>query len=154
MTMKLLAAAAAIAGCGFFVLTGQQEAPPAVYTAAQATAGRAAFQRWCAPCHTETLIGRNDGNEPVPPLTGASFMAKWGGQTTKDLYHRIEGIEADPPGERTHLNILAYILQFNGAPPGTQALTRDTAVEIRSIAPGAGPQPSTAAPETGGGKNR
>jgi hypothetical protein len=35
------------------------------------------------------------------------------------------------------LNLAAYILQVNGAKAGEQALTATTAVEIRSIAPGA-----------------
>jgi hypothetical protein len=34
MMKKLLVTAAAVASCGFFLLTGQQAVPPAVYTAA------------------------------------------------------------------------------------------------------------------------
>jgi cytochrome c5 len=134
MTAKLLATAAAVAGCGFFVLTGQPAAPPAVFTAAQAAAGRTAYQSSCAQCHTDTLMGRDD----VPPLAGADFMAKWGARTTKALCSRIQlAVGADHRSdEEFRLDLTAYILQANGAKPGTQPLTIDTAVEIRSVATG------------------
>ena len=150
-------AAFAVAGCGFFVLTGQQAAPPAVYTTAQAAAGRTAYQSSCGKCHTDKLTGRNGepGELPalsslpanmqevvknyggkVPPLVGANFMTKWA--TTKDLAKRIdEAVGGFPPqdsDEQTYLSLTAYILQANGARPGTQALTPATAVEIRSLA--------------------
>ena len=155
---KFLAIAAAIAGCGLFVLTGQQAAPPAVYTVAQAVAGRKAYRSSCAKCHTDTLIGRDGTGEipdflqpyagMIPPLAGANsafepFLTKWGARNTNDLSRRIgEAVGGFPPqdkDEETYLNLTAYVLQFNGARPGTQALTKATAVEIRTIAPGAAP---------------
>ena len=39
------------------------------------------------------------------------------------------------PDEDTALNLVAYILQVNGAKSGDQALTGASAVEIRSVAP-------------------
>src|SRR6266851_2736116 len=103
MIKKLLFTAIAVAGCGIFVLTGQQA--PAVYTAAQAAAGRTAYQSSCASCHTDTLIGRNE----APQLAGANFMTQWGARTTKDLYGYIQAVM--PPGnggslgEESYLNI-------------------------------------------------
>jgi mono/diheme cytochrome c family protein len=165
----------AVAGCGFFVLIGQQaaqQALPAVYTAAQAAAGRTAYQSSCAKCHTDTLVGRDGTGEvpeflrayggKIPPLAGANsafppFMTKWGARTTKALYTRIrEAVGGFPPPDRRldeelYLNLTAYILQANGARPGTQALTTATAVEIRSIATGAAPQTTAAVHEAGGG---
>jgi mono/diheme cytochrome c family protein len=159
MTKKLLVAATAVAGFGCLVLTGQQTAPPTVYTAAQAVAGRTAYQSSCAKCHTDTLIGRDGTGEipefllpyggKIPPLAGANsafapFMTKWGPRTTKDLSSRIkEAIGGFPPqdlDEKTYLNLTAYVLQANGARPGTQALTAATAVEIRSVAAGVAPR--------------
>jgi hypothetical protein len=149
--------AIALAYCGFFVLSAQQPAaPPAVYTAAQAAAGRTAYQSSCAQCHTDTLRGR-DGtgdipeivrqyNGSIPPLAAANaafppFMTKWGARTTKDLYTRIqEAVGVDRyQDEQLCLNLTAYILQDNGARPGTQALTTATAVENRSVSPGLQP---------------
>jgi len=89
---------------------------------------------------------RQNNNGRIPPLAGANaafppFMTKWGGRTTKDLYARIqEAVGADRyMDEQLCLNLAAYILQVNGARPGTQALTTDTALEIRSVAPGLKP---------------
>ena len=119
------------------VLTAQQ--PAAVtgpFTAAQADAGRAAYQANCAGCHGPDLGGRNDASQ----LAGSLFMGSWGGRTTRDLLGFMQG--AMPPGnagglsEATYLNIAAFILDSNGARPGTQPLTAATAVGIRSIATG------------------
>ena len=113
-------------------------ARPAVYTAAQATAGQAAYQANCASCHQPTLVGQNE----APPLAGTNFMTTWRQRTTKDL---IEYMAASmPPGkpslaEADYVNITAFILQFNGAPAGTQALTAATATPIGTIATGQRP---------------
>ena len=152
---KLLVTATALAGCGFLVLTGQQAVPPTVFTAAQAAAGRTAYQSSCAKCHTDTLMGRDGTGEvpeflrdyggKIPPLAGANaafepFLTKWGTRTTNDLSRRVkEAVGGFPPkdlGAETYLDLTAYILQANGARQGTQALTTATAVEIRSITTG------------------
>jgi cytochrome c553 len=159
MTTKLLVIATAVAACGVFILTGQQAAPPAVYTAAQAAAGRAAYENACAKCHTDTLVGRDGTGEipdylqiyagKIPPLAGANsafepFLTKWGARTTKELSSRVKvAVGGFPPqglDDKTYLNLTAYVLQVNGARPGTQALTADTAVEVRSVATGAAPE--------------
>ena len=144
------------ATCGLLVLAAdviaEDTAPPAVFTAAQAAAGRAEYQKDCHNCHTDKLTGRvgapdelpavssldagaqkmiqeNGGN--IPALAGPRFMARWGAKTTKDLSARI--MEAAGLDEQRYLNITAYVLEFNGARPGTQALTKDTAVEVKSV---------------------
>jgi len=79
----------------------------------------------------------------IPPLSGGEFMARWSGRTTADLSKRIEEAspflkQADPllaedKDENAYLNLTAYILQANGARPGTQELTKETAIVIRTI---------------------
>ena len=104
----------------------------AVFTETQATAGKAEYLKTCATCHTESLIpsaGAKYQGRDIPPLAGPQFMEKWGDLTTRDLTARVK-IAA---GEATHVNITAYILQFNGAPAGEHPLTPDTAVEIHAI---------------------
>lgn len=150
---KLLAIAICVAGWG------QEAIRPAVYTAHQAEAGKAAFQNTCGKCHTGAQLRRtgNAGELPpvdslpkvmqdvvrsaggiVPPLAGADFMTSWGGKTTSDFSARIQqAVGGFPPkgkDKETYLNITAYVLQANGAPAGTQVLTAGTAVSIRSIA--------------------
>jgi mono/diheme cytochrome c family protein len=139
MIKKGLITATAVAGCGFFVLTGQQAAPPSVHTAAQAAAGRRAYQSSCVKCHTDTLIpleGAKYMGQQIPPLAGANFMTRWGARTTNDLSSRIkDAVGGFPPkdlDEKTYLSLTAYILQANGARPGTRELTAATAVEIAS----------------------
>ena len=127
----------------------QTPARPAVYTAAQATAGQASYQANCASCHQPALGGQNE----APPLAGANFMTTWGKRTTKDLLDYMAATM--PPGkpslaEAEYLNITAFILQFNGAPAGTQALTAATATPIGSIATGQRPATTVAARPGGG----
>jgi hypothetical protein len=124
---KLLMTTCTALGCGFFVLAAQQAA---VFTAVQAAAGKVAFEKTCADCHTDSLIPPAGSN--VPPLAGATFLTKWGVRTTKDLSDRIK-LATGPDDQDKSLILMAYILQFNGARPGTQELTPATTVEIRSI---------------------
>src|SRR5438067_8241543 len=149
----LIAGAAAAAALLTGILTGQQPPAPAVapYTAAQADAGRAAYQANCANCHAPDLSGRNDASQ----LAGSLFMGSWGGRTTADLVGFIQG--SMPPGnagglpEATYLNIAAFILDSNGARPGTQPLTTQARVGIRTIATGQQrAQPAVAAGGRGG----
>jgi hypothetical protein len=155
---KLWLNASAVAGCGLMVLAAQEPAPPAVFTAAQADGGKAAYQSTCGKCHTATLLGRTGkpGELPpidslpvvmqevvraaggnVPPLAGADFLARWEGQTTMDLSVRIKtaigGFPPEGTGKDTYLDLTAYILQANGAQSGTQALTGATAVAIGQV---------------------
>jgi hypothetical protein len=143
------------AACGLLALTAEgtadETAPPAVFTAAQAAAGKKEYQNDCHNCHTDKLTGRvgaagelpavssldagaqkmieaNGGN--VPALAGPRFLAQWGAKTTQDLSARI--MIAAGLDEQRYLNITAYVLEFNGARPGTQPLTKDTAVEVQT----------------------
>lgn len=144
---------AAIASCAVLVLNAQP-----VFTAQQAEAGKTAYQSTCVKCHTDSLRGRKGApgelpplsslpadmlktvrmyNGKVPPLAGPVFVAKWGAKTTKDLSTRIDNaVGGFPPEGRnstTYLEVTAYVLEVNGAQPGSQALTADTAAEVRSV---------------------
>ena len=66
-------------------------------------------------------------------------MTTWGKRTTKDLIDYMSATM--PPGkpslaEADYVNISAFILQYNGATAGTQALAATTAAPIASIATG------------------
>jgi alcohol dehydrogenase (cytochrome c) len=131
---RFFVALMAIAACGVVAVTGQQPAGP--YTAAQAAAGATVFQASCAGCHGADLAGRND----AAPLAGQQFIGAWGGRTANDLVTFIQG--AMPPGAagslspQAYLNVSAFILQSNGARPGTQALALGSTVSIGSVATG------------------
>ena len=101
MTMNYILPLAALLNSGLFLLSGQPSAQPAIFTSAQADAGRAAFENTCGQCHTATLMGRkgDPGELPpvsslfadyqkfigprgyVAPLAGEGFIDRWGAKT-------------------------------------------------------------------------
>src|SRR6188768_2656760 len=141
----LMAAAAAVTS-GVVLLAGGQQPAAAPFTAAQATAGNTAYQANCAVCHAADLSGGGG-----PTLSG-SFAGGWANRTTRDLISLMQNtMPPNGPGalpEPDYVNIAAYILQFNGATPGTQAMTAQTSVQIGTFLRPGGAQ--TAAPGAGG----
>lgn len=120
------------------------------FTAEQATAGKTAYDSNCSQCH-----GRNlEGNE-APGLAGPDVMQNW--DTAGGLYDFIS--VAMPPsapgqlGEETYVNIIAYIMQFNGASPDDTALTsdRDYAVSLPGETAAGAASIAAAALDAGGG---
>ena len=115
-----------------------------VYTAAQAEAGRAVYASACAECHQPNL----QGSFEAPPLAGESFLNFWGDLTASALYDRISSsMPPEQPGtlaEREYVDVVAYLLQANGAPAGSAPLAADAAVTIAAAA--SGEQPAGSAP--------
>jgi mono/diheme cytochrome c family protein len=105
-----------------------------VFTTAQATAGKAAFEKNCAACHMRDLSGDAD----APQLAGTQFMSTWRTRSTKDLFQYMS--TAMPPGSSplsadVYTSITAYVLQSNGAAAGPEPLTTTSAVSIARVAP-------------------
>ncbi len=127
-------------------LTAQQPSAVGPYTAAQAEAGRQAYQNNCAACHQIDLRGSNE----APPLAGANFNNVWGTRTTRNLLTYIQATM--PPnnpgglGEAAYVGIVAFILEANGVLPGNQPLTAATDVGIRVGAVQSPATPQTQAP--------
>ncbi len=140
----------AMAAAGVILVDGQQR-PAGPFTAAQASAGRTAYQENCSGCHLADLAGRNE----APPLAGGNFMNTWGGRSTRELLALIQ--TTMPPGSPgalgsdAYAEIAAFILQSNGATPGTQPLTATSAVTISSIATGQAPAGGRGAGRGAGG---
>jgi alcohol dehydrogenase (cytochrome c) len=111
----------------------------AVYTAAQAADGMAAYQANCASCHLPDLAGRNE----APQLAGGNFMLTWKNRTTADLIRYMQATM--PPANRGGLSeeaytaMSAFVLQANGAAAGERALALGTPVRIGSVANGTMP---------------
>ena len=144
--------AMAVAGgfLGPITLAAQQPAQDGVHTASQAENGRAVYTRSCANCHRTDLRG----NFEAPPLAGPNFLNFWGDRTPQELVERIRvTMPPDRPGrlgDQTHLDIVAYLLQANGAPAGDQALTAATYLTIGTVATGeTGPAPAITAEAQG-----
>ncbi len=129
---------AVVAACAVTVFAQQRplgQSQGAPYTAAQAQAGRAAYQANCASCHAPDLSGREG-----PQLAGATFMNQWGDKTTGDLIGFMRatmppGTGGSLPGQ-TYINLAAFILDANSAHPGDRALTAVPGGAIRSFASG------------------
>ena len=139
--------ALAVTACGALTFVEAQQ-QPGPYTAAQAAAGRIAYQTNCASCHAPDLSGREG-----PQLAGVNFMRQWADKTPGALIAFLRATM--PPGapaslpDQTHIDLSAFILNSNGARPGDRPLTADSAVPIRSIATGqraAAPAVSQGAP--------
>ena len=57
------------------------QGPTGTYTAAQAGAGRTAYQAQCASCHLPDLKGSGD----AAPLAGSEFIGAWGLRSSREL---------------------------------------------------------------------
>lgn len=100
-------------------LVGQdQTAWSGIYTTEQANRGKAEFVATCSTCHLDSAT--------APALIGETFISTWDNQTVRDLYSRLRTtMPADNPGtlsETITLDIVAYLLQANGFPAGTEEL--------------------------------
>lgn len=104
----------------------------AVFTAAQAEAGRSAYRTHCAGCHASDLGGRDD----APALAGPDFLKTWGPRTTAQLHDFIR-TTMPPDGTALtpdeYLAVVAHLLERNGAVAGAQPLDATTAVGIASL---------------------
>jgi alcohol dehydrogenase (cytochrome c) len=150
-----LLVAAAIAASAIALAAGQQQSAPPIYTAAQAAAGRAAYQANCASCHVADLGGRNE----APQLAGGDFMNTWRSRSTRDLFDYMSSTM--PPGGPSlsadqYASIVAYILQQNGAAAGGTVFTETTAVQVGAVATGQRPTAAQtdAAAASGAGTGR
>jgi mono/diheme cytochrome c family protein len=102
-----------------------------VFTAAQAKRGDEAYQASCAGCHGSDLHATD---AEAVDLTGPAFRAKWNGKTLEERFETIRDTmplgNAKTLGDKTYLDILAFILQSNDVPPGNQELVPETAKTI------------------------
>src|SRR5580692_2074913 len=113
---------------------GRGAVPPgeALFTSAQAVAGRAAYQQNCASCHG---AGVDDGNS-APPLRGAAFLGKYAGKPAADLFTYVSTkMPRGNPGSldgAEYARIIAYVLQQNGYATGHKEFAPD-AVALASV---------------------
>ena len=79
------ASATAIVSSGEVLIAGRQAPAASVFTAAQATAGKAGYAKNCASCHMPDL----SGNGEISALAGPTFMETWGPRSTKQFFDYI-----------------------------------------------------------------
>lgn len=122
----LCLALAAIIGPAVFAQAADQARmtlQKGVYTQTQAKSGKAIYHEKCSSCHLDNLAG---GTNESPALKGNDFLSHWNGKPLRELYSRIiSTMPVNDPGtlsEKETLDLLAYILQANGFPPGKKSL--------------------------------
>jgi len=114
-----LAATAAGAGSG-----GAAAGADGLYSKSQAQRGEATYKRQCASCHFDDL----GGDDCAPPLTGPLFYNRWNGLSVGDMFESISvsmpvGAPSLKPDE--YVDIISYLLGFNGLPAGGTSLPVD-----------------------------
>lgn len=96
------------------------------YTATQAERGQASYAHSCQVCHGSAL---DNGDFGGAPLNGSWFRDHWGKSDAGALFSYMTAtMPPDNPGglnDTTYADILAFILQGNGYPPGRQELPSD-----------------------------
>ncbi|MGA3226943.1 MAG: PQQ-binding-like beta-propeller repeat protein [Acidobacteriaceae bacterium] len=133
-TGEIAVAVSALALCSLSAAAQQDVGP---FTSAQAARGHAQYSVACASCHQENLSG---GGE-APSLADANFLKSWGDRSTRELYDYLHA--AMPLGkggslsDETYQDIVAFLLEANGATPGGKPLTSTTNVKIGNVAHGA-----------------
>lgn len=110
-------------------LAGKPRKPaavPALYTVTQADSGKLKFLANCAQCHGPTLEGRAG-----PALKGPNFASAQSKFHVSDIFTILtHNMPATDPGSLAHddyVEIMAFLLQQNGYPAGSKALTFDEA---------------------------
>lgn len=97
-----------------------------IYTAEQALRGQQQYDVFCTSCHGPEMEG---AGVDVPPLAESRFVQKWSRRSLRDLFDLIKTtMPENAPGslsDRAYADLVAYILQANGFPAGTQSLDPD-----------------------------
>ena len=146
--MPALVVIVGVISVGVTTSSAGQTPAAGVYTTAQAQAGRAVYEKACAPCHQSNL----QGSVEAPPLAGESFLRFWGDLSPRDLFDRIRtSMPPEQPGALgagAYLSVVGYLLQANGAPAGNDELTAEIRIAIAAVVTGS--PPPTGQPESGG----
>lgn len=104
---------------------------PALYTEAQATAGNKLFLDNCAMCHGADLSGGAG-----PALKGPHFATVDADFHVGDIFtivsHNMPATEPASLPHDVYVKIMAFLLQQNGYPAGSQALTYEGAMKSKA----------------------
>lgn len=110
--------------------TGSRTVWDGVYGTAQATRGKTHYENSCGSCHGADLSGGRGR-----PLKGDVFMRDWSGDHLGSLFSRMKNtMPLGAPAslsEDAYIEIVAYALQMNAFPPGTEDLTTGVLEGIR-----------------------
>lgn len=102
----------------FALQAARRSTAAGVFTEAQSTRGEQTFISTCGGCHTPTqFVGE--------------FLLAWNGKTASDLLEMIRSkMPQDSPGSlprQQYADIVAYLFEKNGLPPGKEELPSEQA---------------------------
>ena len=127
-------AALFIASVGRTVVTAQAEKTvwSGIYTEEQATRGKEKAAAECSACHGANMVG-----DLGPTLTGNDFIGHWYDAKLSELSLKITTtMPAAAPGSlkpEEYADVLAYLLQLNGFPAGTETLKVEPAAALDAV---------------------
>jgi S-disulfanyl-L-cysteine oxidoreductase SoxD len=109
---------------GFAVAqAGDRTSWSGVFTVEQAKNGDRIYHERCSKCHGPDLVATDPD---APDLTADGFKLGWIGKTVGNRFRTIRiAMPADAPGsldEASYIDIIAFVLSFNGHPPGNEKL--------------------------------
>ena len=103
-----------------------------IYSKAQADGAKAQFEKICAECHPFTVAARKKPKDL--PLGDEPFFQQWSGRPLTELVTLIaltmpnDGSAVVSDAEA--VDLVAYILQQNGFPAGSNPLTKESASAV------------------------
>ena len=110
----------------------QKTTNDAVFSRAQADGAKAQYDKLCADCHPFTAEAKKKPADVA--LGGEEFFENWEGRTVGEM---ITTIALTMPNDGSAVvsdseaaNLVAYILQRNGAPAGTKALAKEDGAAV------------------------
>jgi len=115
-----------------------------VYVPAQAERGQDLYAQQCSACHGDFLDGDGaDGR--IVALSGAAFADNWESASLNDLFAKIaktmpRGAAGTLRSTET-LDLIAFLLKYNGYPSGTTALADTPDLALVDIVGKDGPRP-------------
>ena len=123
VAIVLFVGAGRVSGEGATFAPGQiRSVAERVYAAPQAERGRQQYAHSCVSCHEEDLSGFGE----APALAGREFLATWQGKTLLQLFEKTRTTMPDGSpgslGDAVYVDLLAYVLQQNKFPEGTDEL--------------------------------
>lgn len=104
--------------------SGQSSLQSGAFSEEQAVRGQALYYEHCLACHGEMM----NGVDQAPPLAGPQFSSTWKGVSLLVLVERMETMPPDKPGSlsrQDNVDILTYMLWYNGLPLGSEALATE-----------------------------
>lgn len=122
------------AGVGRTVVTAQSEKTSwsGVFTAEQAARGKEKATAECSACH-----GANMAGDLAPGLSGDMFLNNWNNQKLSDLVTKVKTtMPANAPDSlkaEEYADVVAYMLELNGFPAGTEALKIEPLAALETV---------------------